>query len=148
VSSGPGATSPHPLLHAMLVCDVTIRDAATGKVSLVGIFETIQAFTFPVVHPALCVYVNLTDLLGQYTMRLDLTRIDDDVSQRLGEMTVTFTDPMQPAEVIFDLRDLVFERPGRYEFRLSANGRYVGGKPFTVVRAVASPPAAPSGPAA
>ncbi len=132
---------PRPILHAMLICDYTIRDAATGKVSLIGIFETIQALDVPVMHPGLCVYVNMSDLEGQYAMRLELVRVADDVSLGRGDMTVAFADRMQPAEVIFDFRNLVFEQTGRYEFRLSANDRYVGSKLFDVIRA--TPPSTP-----
>lgn len=126
----------------MLVCDYTIRDAATGKVSLIGIFETIQAPAFPVVHPALCVYVNMSDLLGEYAMRVEIVRVADDVVLGRVAMTAAFADRMRPAEVIFDFRNLILEQPGRYEFRLTANGRYVGGKLFDVIRAAQTPGAA------
>jgi uncharacterized protein DUF6941 len=139
----PDATlPPHPVLRAMLTCDYTIRDAATGKVSLIGIFEAIQASDFPVLHPTLCVYVNMSDLAGQYSLRLEFLRVEDNVALGRGDMTVAFADRMRPAEVIFDFRNLAFERAGRYEFRLTANDRYVGSKLFDVVRATAGPGAA------
>lgn len=130
---------PHPVLHAMLICDYTIRDAATGKVSVIGIFETIQATDLPVLHPALNVYVNMGDVEGDYRLALELARVEDDVVLGRGEMPLAFADRMRPTEVIFDFRNLVFERPGRHEFRLSANGRFVGAKLFDVVRAAAPP---------
>jgi hypothetical protein len=126
----------------MLICDATIRDAATGKVSLIGIFETIQALEIPFVHPALSVYVNMSDLEGQYAFRLEMARVSDDAALGRGDMAAAFGDRMRPAEVIFDFRNLVFEQAGRYEFRLTANDRYVGSKPFDVARATRAPGAA------
>lgn len=134
-----GAGPSHPVLHAMLVCDYTIRDGATGKVSLIGIFETIQALDVPVMHPALSIYVNMSDLRGEYALRLELMRVEDDAALGRADMNVRFDDPMRPAEVLFDFRNLVFERTGRHEFRLYANNRFVGAKLFDVVRAERPP---------
>lgn len=41
---------------------------------------------------------------------------------------------MVAPEIIFQLGALVFERPRRYEFRLSANDRSVAIKSFNVVQ--------------
>jgi len=37
--------------------------------------------------------------------------------------------------VVFQIGDLVFEGPGRYEFRLYANDRWVGSKTLNVTKA-------------
>src|SRR3972149_6201829 len=50
---------PHPALNAMLICDMTIREEVTGKTSLIGIFENIEARQFPVRQGLLCVYAKL-----------------------------------------------------------------------------------------
>ena len=71
------AGRPHPTLNAMLLCDHTIREQGTGKVSLIGIFENISAARFPVVHHALSVYAKLGDAEGEYAIRLELVRLDD-----------------------------------------------------------------------
>ena len=47
---------PHPALNAMLICDVAFQDEASGKTSLIGVFETVTAFKFPARHGRLCVY--------------------------------------------------------------------------------------------
>ncbi len=40
---------------------------------------------------------------------------------------------METAEIVFQLANLVLQRPGRYDFRLFANTRFVGNKTFTVL---------------
>lgn len=125
--------APHPVLRAMLICDYTIRDAETGKVSIIEIFADVQAMDFPVLHPALCVYVNVDDAEGKYLMRLDLVRVEDETRLGSGEMQVEVGDRMRPTELVFELRNIVFDRPGAYQFRVVANDRHVGAKTFRVV---------------
>jgi hypothetical protein len=133
------AARPHPSLNAMLLCDQTIREQGTGKISLIGIFENISAARFPVVHRALSVYAKLADAEGEYAIRLELVRLDDGHVVAQGAMRAAFADRITPAELIFALENLGLERPGRYEFRLHADDRFVAGKSFTVVAAAPGP---------
>jgi hypothetical protein len=124
---------PHPSLNALLLCDHTIREHGTGKISLIGIFENISAARFPVVHRALSVYAKLGE--GHYAIRLELVRLDDSHVVAEGALPASFADRMTPGELIFALENLALERAGRYEFRLYANDRFVAAKSFTVVAA-------------
>jgi hypothetical protein len=128
------ASRPHPSLNAMLLCDHTIREQGTGKVSLIGIFENISAARFPVVHRSLSVYAKLGDAEGEYTIRLELVRLEDGHVVARGTLRAAFADRMTPGELIFGLENLGLERPGRYEFRLHADDRFVAGKSFVVVQ--------------
>jgi hypothetical protein len=125
---------PHPSLNAMLLCDHTIREQGTGKVSLIGVFESITSGRFPVVHRALSVYAKLADAEGEYAIRLELVRLDDSQVVAQGTLRASFADRMTPGELIFALENLGLERAGRYEFRLYANDRFVAGKSFTVLQ--------------
>jgi hypothetical protein len=129
---------PHPSLNAMLLCDHTIREQGTGKVSLIGIFESITSGRFPVVHRALSVYAKLTDAEGEYAIRLELVRLDDNHVVAQGTLRASFADRMTPGELIFALENLGLERAGRYEFRLFADDRFVAAKSFTVQSAPAA----------
>jgi hypothetical protein len=124
----------HPKFNAMLICDSTIREEVTGKVSLIGIFENVTAASFPAAHHSLSVYANLADASGNYRFRLTLRRRDDNAKLGEGGMDAVAVDRMKPLELVFQLQGLVFERPGRYEFTLHANDRHVGTKVFEVVK--------------
>jgi hypothetical protein len=124
---------PHPSLNAMLLCDLTIREHGSGKISLIGVFENISSARFPVVHRALSVYAKLTDAEGEYTIRLELIRLEDSHVVAQGTLRAAFADRMTPGELIFNLENLGLEKAGRYEFRLYAEERFVAGKTFTVV---------------
>src|ERR1700751_1403737 len=109
----------------MLLCDLTIREHGTGKISLIGVFENISATTFPVVHRALSVYAKLADAEGEDAIKLELVRLDDRRGAAGGLLRATFADRRTPGELIFNLENLGFERAGRYEFRLYAEDRFV-----------------------
>ena len=50
------------------------------------------------------------------------------------EMDAEVADRMRPAEILFEIGPLVFDRPGAYEFLFFANERHVGQKSFNVVQ--------------
>jgi len=120
---------PLPVLNALLVCDEAIKEE-------IGIFETIRVPRFPARLPRLCVYVKMTDAEGQYEIILQLIRLDD--LQVIGErrLTAALGDRMAAGELVFRFRTLTLLHPGRYEFRLFADGRTLGAKSFNVIEEV------------
>jgi len=126
------AVPPVPIVNAMLIADLAIREEGTHKVSLIGIFENLRASRFPFRHPTMALYVKMTDAQGEYDMRIELLRLDD--ATRVVEARTDFhvLDRMKAAELVFVLNNLAFPEPGHYEFRLAANGRHVGSKSFVV----------------
>jgi hypothetical protein len=109
-------------------------------VTLVGIFETVRAYQFPARHGRLCVYAKLADLQGDYRFRLELVHLEELTIVGQGKFSATFGDRMAPVELSFQIIDTLFARPGRYEFRLYANDRWVGSKTVTVVQAAEGRP--------
>jgi hypothetical protein len=138
--SGPMSRSesegvaPHPEFKAMLICDQALREEGSGKVSLIGIFENINASAIPFLHPSLAVYVQVTDAYGEYDLVLDLVRLDDMLVVGSGQGRALISDRLQPAEIVFHLQLLQFEKAGAYEFRLSSNKRFLARKSFRVLK--------------
>ena len=127
---------PRPVLQAMVVCDQAIPHADADRTTIVGIFDRIEGAQFPLrwARPT-TVYARVTDAEGDYDVRLELVRLEDERTVGRANSTVDIEDRMASHEVIFDLEaDLVFERPGRYEFRLFADNRHVGGTVLTVIQ--------------
>lgn len=126
---------PRPVLQAMLVCDQAIREAETNKVSLVGIFDEIEGDEFPLARARpTALYARVTDAEGHYQIRLELVRLEDEQSVGRVDGELTVGDRMGFSDLIFSFDLLIFERPGRYEFRLFAGDRHVGGAVFTVIQ--------------
>lgn len=125
---------------------MAIREAGTNKVTLVGIFDRIFGPGFPLQHLApVAIYARLMDAEGEYPIRIDLVRLDDEMTIGRAELTATITDRMSTHEVVVNFASgiLVFEQPGAYEWRLFANGRHVGGLRMVVVQ-VDQPQGGPS----
>ena len=134
-------TLPTPSLAAMLVCDTTIRDIETGKVSLIGVFERIVTPAFPATHGSLSVYAKIADAEGEYAFRLELRHLP--TLQLVGQVETPpaqVKDRLESQELIFRVDHLVLPAPGRYEFRLFANGHFVGQKVFEA--SIPPPPSA------
>jgi len=128
-------SAAHPVVKAFLVCDLLIREERTGKVSLIGVTERIEASHLPFTVPTLFVYATITDGQGDYRIRLDLARLDDlAASHIIDELHVTLHDRNSVGELGVNLGGLVMERAGRYELALYANDRLVGTKPISVVQ--------------
>ena len=131
-----GQELPRPVLQAMLVCDQAIREVETNKVTLVGIIHRILGLEFPLLwsRPT-TVYVRVTDAEGEYELRLELVRLEDEQMIGRVDSTATLPDRMASREIIFNLDGgLLFERPGTYEFRLFADGRHLGRMAFSMIQ--------------
>lgn len=130
---------PLPFLVAMLVADLAIREEKTKKVSLVGIFEGISASAFPAVHHSLAIYAKVTDAEGSYDFRLQLIHLDKaQLIAETADLKAQATSRLATGEILVTMLGIEFPEPGLYEFRLLANGRYVGSKTLRVDRTTAS----------
>ncbi|MDD5408816.1 MAG: hypothetical protein PHC71_01830 [Candidatus Omnitrophica bacterium] len=110
-------------VKAMLICDNVMTEQGSGKNSLLGVFENIDAKQFPVVHPTLCVYICFTEALGKYNFRLELVNTEDNQPVYPGSVItgVESSDIMMPHNLVFKINMILLQKPGKYEFRLFAN---------------------------
>lgn len=136
-----------PKPSAMLVCDYVITEQGTNKKSLIGIFENIASEKFPFIHPALSVYIKLTEARGTYRFLLELVDLKTNTSVGKGQIprVITIPDPLLSHELVFNLRGLKFDHPGEYEFRIFAGDHIFGQKTFVVTpfrKSEAPPPPA------
>ncbi len=114
----------HPYILAALLCDNVITDTHTGKKTLVGLFETVFAQTFPA-DQQMSLYLKLTDAEGHYRFHLDYVDIAADQvldRQEVGEVTVP--DRLQAGEIVMNIA-VPIPNPGPYEFRFYANGFFL-----------------------
>jgi hypothetical protein len=101
---------------------VTVGD----KLNVLGIFDTIMANEFPcqMAKVVLAARVLLDFVDGDQEYPIDVRIVDEDGNERFrappGKLTVGPVPPGRVASrnVVFELLDLAFERPGTYEFVL------------------------------
>jgi hypothetical protein len=133
--------APRPSVKAILICDQIIHEFGTNKKSLIGIFEDIHGTQFPLRYPRIAVYVNLTDAHGPYVLELRLVAAHDGTEiGRARTPTVTIDSPLRTCEFALQVQNLVFHKPGLYEFQVFANDELLAQKSFHVKQARARPP--------
>jgi len=124
-----------PSVQAFLVCDTVIVDSQTGKKSLIGTFTHLWAPRFPCQHHQMGVYFCLTDAEGDYEFELQLVFLDED--KIVGKATLspfTIKNRLEIHDFGVNIPSMVFPGPGRYEFRLKANGYFITHKDFDVIQ--------------
>jgi len=125
--------APRPSLKAILICDYIIHEAVTNKKSLIGIFEDIHLSRFPYQYPRIAVYVNLTDAHGKYALELRLVHSAENTIIGSGKTPeVEIDSPLRTCEFALQVQNLVFKKPGAYEFQVYANDVLIGTKVFRV----------------
>ena len=126
---------PKPSVLSINVCDTIIRDEGTKKVSLIGLFNTIKANSFPCTHPQMYVYVALTNGHGTYKTEVRFVRINTDkpLAGIAGELA--FPSPLHVVELNVCWQGLRFEEPGDYLVEVLCDGDAVGDRKFRIVGA-------------
>ncbi len=141
------------MVKSFLVADGVIQDRATGKWSVIGIFDRIFSPQFPCVHPVVAIYVKLSDALGRYKVRVEFRDASEDrcvsafegidLAERVTEkMGFTPRDRLQGVEFGIQTHGLPLQKPGRYLFQLYLNDEYVASSPLTVVKVEPAGPGA------
>jgi hypothetical protein len=119
-------TVPPPDALAIGICDLIYRDRGTGKRFILGCFSALHAREFPAVHPALGVYLDLTNGRGQVALKVQI--IDTDEARDpiwVAEQEVDFPDPRMVAEFDFLIGGISFPEPGEYRVQVYASGQFV-----------------------
>ena len=128
------ASGRAPTLVAILACDTIIRDELTHNVSLIGIFNTIHAASFPCIHQRMHAFISLTDGRGPCQGRLCLVDRETDnlVAEAAGQLDFP-PDARAVVDMNFELRQIPFEKPGQYSVDFFVEGELIGSRPFSVV---------------
>ena len=114
------ADAPIPSVVAMLVCDQVISEQGTGKKSLIGVFENINAPAFPT-QTRLAIYAKLVDAHGRYNVLIRLVNLKDETKVADIKADLTVADPTASAELAINIVGIVLPVAGKYEFQLYAN---------------------------
>lgn len=121
------------------VADSVMLDA-NGKMSAIGIFDTIGAIQFPTVHRDMTLVANLEGNISEQGEHKITVELRDNDSNKLASLdqTVAFKSPETVqgnirAGLIVKLQDLLFIKPGRYEFVLFGDDRFLGRVSFAIL---------------
>lgn len=114
-----------PATQAFLVCDRIITEEKTHKNTLVGVFTTAWADSFPATHPGPALYYRGTVDAGEHRFRIDFARRGSEEMLAKVEGTLAVKRTEMPTEISIQLPFLVIPQPGEYEFRMWIDESYV-----------------------
>jgi len=125
--------APLPIVHAILICDMVIREAGSNKHSAIGIFTDVYGTQFPLTLNPLAVYACLTDALGTYQLSVELVDLNENrILGRVDGLTLQAKEKLQTHDFGIRFVNTAFPKPGTYEFRLLADGRMLSSKKLRV----------------
>ena len=122
-----------PVLIALLVCDHVIVERETNKHSLIGTFNCFRFPRFPATTPSFSVYICFTNARGEYDIKLDVINLALDAPIATATTHLSLKDPLSDVELALRFPHVNFPHPGRYEFRLYANGHILGQRTVNVL---------------
>ena len=127
------ATAVKPILLALVLCDMIIREVGTNKLSLIGTFNSLSAQTFPCAHPTFWVYVAITEGRGRQTSKLRITSLSSGlpVFELPGEIEFA-GGPTHVGELVFQLNAIRFDTPGLYAVEFWSGDDMLGSRKIHV----------------
>lgn len=132
---------PPPVVLAIVICDLIIRDELTKKLTLVGVFSAIYGAKLPVVlSGSMHLYAALTDGRGEYKSRIVIRHLETETIIFQAEGPLVFQDPQQVVELNIKLPQVSFPHWGRYEISLLSEDQLLGSRTFTVRTSNTTPP--------
>jgi hypothetical protein len=138
-SSGPWEwimNEVDPVVRHMLLCDDVQRDPVNpNKVNVIGLVSTIQGVSeppFPLLHPELCVYLQVTGGRGEGDAQIVVQHADSDqvVFSSPAHRLVFSTNPLSILGIIFRIQSCVFPGPGLYWVQFWYNQKRLAQQPL------------------
>lgn len=127
-----------PTVRYLIVCeDVYVDPDNPRRVTLVGLVSAIRAKekpAYPIIYPAMCVYLQMTECRGSANGRVEIRHADSDrVQFRTQTRTIPFgADPLEVVGVIFRVRNCLFPTPGLYWVQFWYNDQIIAQQPVVL----------------
>ncbi len=114
------------------MCDAVHIDPGSGKHTILGVFSNIMAKHFPVVHPHMVWFMTLTDVAaGGHRMRISMG-LDLSNLKPLIERDFESQGPLVRINLISEIRNLSFPRPGDYSIMVEIDDETILATSITV----------------
>ena len=124
-------TKIKPALTHTILCD-DVRQELGGKFSLMGLFETIYANSFPAVHPRFAIVNEWTAGRGEFTAKIRLLSPDKEQVLSESETKIALFNEAQRHRDISIRFNTTFKAPGTYWVEMLMDNEQVGIVPLSV----------------
>ncbi len=123
-----------PRLQAFLICDDALRDKASGKVQIKGVFDHIAVTDLPAVHRHATVYVRLVLPERMRGVEMGLAIVTPSGKRATTETHTYNASPGGVVESTSNLNEIHLPETGTYRFELLVNGETLAEYGLDVVR--------------
>ena len=130
------AQTPQPTVRYLIVCEDILTDPAVPQqVSLLNLVSSIRSQIqppYPLSHPELCVFVQLTECRGSASCRVEVVQADsnDAIFQTRTRAVAFPTDPLEVVGLSFRLRNCSFPEAGLYWIQFWYNDAMIAQQPL------------------
>ena len=126
----PGQKPP-PRCKALLLCDNTIVEAVTGKVSIIGTFDSFFQESFPGVGRPFMAFLQITDGVGRYEIVIEIHDLrENQVLARATGTGIEFPDRLTKMNLMIPVPPLPLPHSGVYDLVVFANGQEIDRQRF------------------
>lgn len=123
------------VLLALLCADRVITEERTKKRSIIGTFNNFFSQNFPVAFPPWFVYLAFTNVDGEHEFTLNIADPENDFTVYSAKAAIATENRSDQIELTIPVVNASFPEPGRYEVRVSFDGRNLGSRYLTVSQA-------------
>jgi len=120
-----------PVLVQTILCD-DIRQEMGGKFSLMGLFETISAGTFPAIHPRFAIMNEWSGGRGEFTAKIRLLAPDRKTVMSESEAKLALFNETQHHRDISLRFNTTFPAPGTYWIEMLLDNEQIALVPLPV----------------
>ncbi len=124
-------TKIKPRLNYTIICD-DVRQEMGGKFSLMGLFESIYAGTFPALHHHFAIVNEWSGGRGEFTVRIRLLAPDQEQVLSESESKLSLFNEAQRHRDISIRYNTTFKVPGTYWIETLVDGERAGIIPLVV----------------
>jgi hypothetical protein len=117
---------PLPGCKAILLCERTLTELGTGRISLIGLIGTLSMPAFPTRTKPMKLFLHLVDGIGDYDITVEVHDLAEDrVVLKTRVVRISFADRLMPRKLIFSVPGLPITHAGRYDVIVFGNGKEI-----------------------
>jgi hypothetical protein len=130
----PKGKIPPPVCKALLLCDHTIIEAGSGKVSIIGAFTNFILPSFPGHTLPFTAFAQLADGIGRYEIQVEIHDLRDDmVLARSPKLMLEFAERLTKINICLPVPPLPLAHPGKYDVVFLAKGHEIDRQQFSAI---------------
>ena len=125
--------SQRPVVVGLNVCKDVIVDRTTGHVTLVNRVQRVRSASFPTRPEDYKVCCFVADGHGETAFSLEVSELSTGESLYFRHWRISVPKTLSEQWLLVTVKDIVFPRPGRYEFLLQAQGEWFASSAITIL---------------